>query len=142
METDRKRVITADYIGRMTSRGYKGRIVRDNRKPRNRKTRLDLTIAPIGYAPALNTPTAPLNPPNIPMTSTINPVGDNFDSGFPDDDIVPGSQTFGTLSAFPIPSTKPLDPTKPAIGPNVKDPYRLKIFDSAKANTTQGTVCN
>ena len=43
---DRKRAQTGDYIGRMTDRGFKGRILRHDRKPRNRKARVDLTIDP------------------------------------------------------------------------------------------------
>ncbi|KAJ3533262.1 hypothetical protein NMY22_g7406 [Coprinellus aureogranulatus] len=43
---DRKRALTADYVGRVTERGFKGRLVRRDRKPRDHKAHLSLVLDP------------------------------------------------------------------------------------------------
>ncbi|KAJ3507665.1 hypothetical protein NMY22_g16859 [Coprinellus aureogranulatus] len=106
---DRKRAMTADYVGRMTSRGYKGRLLRPDRKPRDRKQgrTLNLNVYANSETP-LPVPLLPLNLKLEPTDNDLSQLPFAMDTDF-------GSDTKSADFFTPLPHDR-------------NDPYRMKIL--------------
>ncbi|KAJ3518424.1 hypothetical protein NMY22_g13684 [Coprinellus aureogranulatus] len=117
---DRKRAMTADYVGRMTSRGYKGRLLRSDRKPRDRK---------LGQTLNLNIQTnseTPLPVPLLPFNVKIESTDSNLFELLFAMDIDFGSETKLADFFTPLPHDS-------------KDPYRMKILQKP-SKPSQGFI--
>lgn len=116
---DRKRGFIGDYVGRMTTRGYRGKLVRSNPKATSIfKSKITVPTSPIPDSTPIGIHTHAPSTHDIPdPTPSDLPIIDPSQ-----DDHSDSGDFFAPLEHDP------------------KDPYRLRILERPTIKTSQGTV--
>ncbi|KAJ3533219.1 hypothetical protein NMY22_g7428 [Coprinellus aureogranulatus] len=123
---DRKRVVTADYVGRMTDRGFQGRLIRHDRLHRRSKPKKALSMN-LGLPSTTSTgPITILPSTDVKKEESIPPITLGPPSDFVSDT---------PESAVPLPTLEPL----PSFTPDSTVKYPSKIFLPGRSKTSEGS---